>query len=427
MNNDLILDPRLAGISGDMILSALADLSGENGRKIFNHFAKKILRMFNLQKNVFDIREVTVNEFAGCQVYQEFYEDLEERNFDAIRGYFQQVYDLDILSSRAVSFCKGTLELLISVEARVHGKSLTDETAHFHELGSVDSVIDICGVAFMIDHLDRWNDRIITLPLNTGSGQVILEHGTLTVPAPAVVDVLSLYKMPFFSDGTLAELITPTGVAILANLVSKSETTFPLFRANSSGVGHGRRKGNKPNFLRIYSGELLDSLPLTTELEEDQVTVIETNVDDVTGEILGAVFEPLFEKGALDVTAFPLLAKKNRPGWCLRVIAKPKNTESLANVLFKNLRTLGVRFYVTKRLVLQRQTKLVKVRVKGKEYETRIKLARRDDKLLFSKIEFEDLKKIAKIHDLSVQEVNEIITNQILESREIDGVEKNGD
>ncbi|MFW9995492.1 MAG: nickel pincer cofactor biosynthesis protein LarC [Candidatus Odinarchaeota archaeon] len=416
-DKDFIIDPRLAGLSGDMLLSALAAVAGENSRVAFNEFAKDMLNGVGLQKNTFEIREVSVSGFAGYQVYQNFQEDLEERTFDAIRGHFRQIFALGKLSERSVSFCEGTLDLLISAEARVHGKSASDGTSHLHELGSVDTAIDICGVAFLLDQLKAWNCQFIALPLNTGSGKVIIDHGHVSVPAPAVVEILNRYRIPFFSDGTPAELVTPTGVALLAKLVSRVEPDFPLFQSDNYGVGHGTRKTNKPNYLRIYSGKVLGTEPLTGISEVEQVVVLETHVDDVSGEVIGSIFDPLFNSGALDVTAFPFIAKKNRPGWCLRIVAKPEDTELLAMDLVKHLRTLGVRFYVTKRYVIPRQIKLVKISIRGNEHEVHLKQAGPPERPLFFKIEFEDLQRIARIYDMSVQEVNDMITAQMLESR----------
>ncbi|MHA1166252.1 MAG: nickel pincer cofactor biosynthesis protein LarC [Candidatus Hodarchaeales archaeon] len=410
--NDYVIDPGLAGLSGDMFISAFADLAGEDIRKAFNSFVKAILDEFNLTESVFEVNRAVINGIKGCQVNQKIVKDLEKRDFSSIRGYFLRVYDLNLLTERAVDFCRKILDIIITAEANVHGKEVNDNKGHFHELGSIDTVIDICGVAYLLDQLDGWNSEFVVLPVNTGSGTVKIAHGVVNIPVPAVTEILCREKIPFFSDGTKAELVTPTGAALLAGLKTKLSTTFPLIEPDRYGNGHGSRKTERMNYLRILTGNLLEKeSSLTSRL--DEITVLETHVDDISGEILGTIFERLITAGALDVAVFPFVTKKNRPGSCLKVISSTDRAERLANIMFKHLRTLGIRCQLSKRFILPRTVVSEVVVVNDKEYTVSVKIAGQKDDPVFSKIEFDDLQIIAIESGLSIQDVREIINRQL--------------
>jgi hypothetical protein len=261
-------------------------------------------------------------------------------------------------------------------ESKIHGIPL--EKVHFHEVGAVDSICDIVGACAGFHLLGV--EAIYSSPLNLGSGTVQTEHGVLPVPAPATAELLR--GKPVYARGPAVELTTPTGAAIAATLAT-AFGPLPPMRIAATGYGAGDKDfPEHANVLRILSGQ-------TTAAEEaTEVAVLEANIDDSSPQVLGYAMERLLEAGALDVTLEPLLMKKNRPGSLVRVIARPEDRETLAQLMFAETSTLGLRIYSAERRVKARRYMEVdtphgKVRIKiaeggsfAPEYEDCRKIAR---------------------------------------------------
>jgi uncharacterized protein (TIGR00299 family) protein len=227
-------------------------------------------------------------------------------------------------------------------EAKVHGIPLAK--VHFHEVGAVDSICDIVGACAGFHLLGV--DVIYSSALNVGSGTVLTEHGVLPVPAPATAELLT--GKPIYARGPAVELTTPTGAAIAVTL-SKDFGALPPMRISSTGYGAGDKDfPEHANVLRVLVGETSDTRESTT------VSVLEANIDDSSPQVLGYAMERLLEAGALDVTLEYALMKKNRPGTLVRVIAKPEDRETLAQMMFAETSTLGLRIYSAERRVQAR-------------------------------------------------------------------------
>jgi hypothetical protein len=261
-------------------------------------------------------------------------------------------------------------------EAKVHDISI--DKVHFHEVGAVDSICDIVGACAAFDLLDV--DEIHSSPVNVGSGTVRTEHGVLPVPAPATAELLT--GKPVYARGPGVELTTPTGAAIAVTLASEFGALPPM-QITATGYGAGDKDFQEhANVLRVLIGETSKAEEATT------VAVLEANIDDSSPQVLGYAMERLLEAGALDVTLESVLMKKNRPGTLVRVIAKPEDREALAQLMFAETSTLGLRIYSAERRVKERHTLEVetshgKVRIKiaedgsyAPEYEDCRKLAR---------------------------------------------------
>ena len=228
-------------------------------------------------------------------------------------------------------------------EAGVHQVPI--EKVHFHEVGAADSIIDIVGACLAFDLLGV--QTIVSSPLNLGSGTVATEHGLLPVPAPATAALVS--GKPVYARGPAMELTTPTGAAVITTLASDFGAMPPML-ITSSGYGAGSRDfPDQPNVLRALIGDSTGAAEATT------ITVIEANIDDLSPQILGYAMERLLEAGALDVTLQPVEMKKNRPGTLLQVLAKPEDRERLAQILFAETSTLGLRMYSAERRVQSRR------------------------------------------------------------------------
>jgi len=243
------------------------------------------------------------------------------------------------LSARAQAAASAVFLRLGEAEAAVHGVPV--EKVHFHEVGAVDSIADIVGACVALDLLDI--SEVHASPINVGSGTVQTEHGLLPVPAPATASLLA--GKPIYSRGPEVELTTPTGAALAVTLAS-SFGPLPAMRITSIGHGAGDRDFKQhANVLRVLIGDRTD-VP-----EATLVSVIEANIDDSSPQVLGYALEKLMDAGALDAALSPLQMKKNRPGSLLRIIAKPEDQERLAQIIFAETSTLGLRIYAAERRV----------------------------------------------------------------------------
>jgi len=246
------------------------------------------------------------------------------------------------IPDRAKANAAAIFQRLGDAEAHVHGVPI--ERVHFHEVGAADSIADIVGAAIALDLLGV--EEVHVSAINVGSGTVQTEHGVLPVPAPATA--LLLTGKPVYSRGPEMELTTPTGAAIAATL-GASFGPLPPMRSSAIGYGAGDRDfPQQANILRAMIGEKIAAA------EAMLVSVIEANIDDSSPQVLGYALERLMEEGALDVSLSPIQMKKNRPGTLLRVIARPEDQEKLAQIVFAETSTLGLRVYAAERRVQER-------------------------------------------------------------------------
>ena len=254
-----------------------------------------------------------------------------------------EMIDRAPLSSRAKLTASSVFQRLGEAEAQVHGVPL--QKVHFHEVGAVDSIADIVGASIALDLLDV--DQVHVSPVNVGSGTVNTEHGVLPVPAPATANLLK--GKPVYARGPEIELTTPTGAALAVTL---GQSFGPLPPMRIENIGHGAGDRDFPmqaNVLRVLLGEG-SSAPEATLVSE-----LEANIDDSSPQVLGYALERLMEAGALDVSISPIQMKKNRPGSLLRVIAKPEDQERLAQIVFQETSTLGLRIHAAERRVEERR------------------------------------------------------------------------
>jgi len=267
---------------------------------------------------------------------------------------------------------------LAEAEAKVHGATL--DAVHFHEVGAVDSIVDIVGVALALHLLGV--ERVSASPVPTGSGTVTAAHGVMPVPAPATAELLR--GIPLRAMEADGELTTPTGAAILAALATEFGP-LPAMRVASLGYGAGRKDLAFPNVTRVFIGEAADLSEATA------VSVIEANLDDQSPELYHYVMERLFDAGALDVYLQPVLMKKGRPAQVLTVLCRPEALDSLVEILFAETTTFGIRYSERRRVVLQREW--LTVAVSGGE--VRVKVGRRGGRLQTLSPEYEDCRQLA--------------------------------
>jgi len=302
------------------------------------------------------------------------------------------------LSEPLIVNALAVFDRIACAEATVHG--MPKEDLIFHELGAADTIGDLVGAAAAFQALHP--DIVISTPVAAGTGLVKTEHGLMPVPAPATMAILteSALLVQGGSPAAAAELLTPTGAALLAHYVQRSEPVLPQLRLSATGYGAGSMDLPQPNVLRASLGEL-------AAFSRDEIEVLETNVDDVTGEVLGNLIEVLMAEGAKDVAISSALMKKGRSGHIIKVITAPHDTARIAYRLMEETGSLGVRVMQVKhRFVADRETRRVTVRIGGVEREVGVKLGRNAQGKLFSMAaEFEDVKRLAQELNLPVKDV----------------------
>jgi len=278
-------------------------------------------------------------------------------------------------------------------EAKIHDTSI--ESVHFHEVGAVDAMVDIVCAAVGAEALGV--DEIISSPLNVGGGIVKCAHGTFPVPAPATVEILA--DAPVYSSGLQAELVTPTGAAIVKTLASRF-ATFPEMKIEKSGYGAGSRDfPGHPNVVRLTVGEAAAALAAKTASET--ITVLEANLDDLNPQVFGYVMDRLLKEGALDAFGMPVQMKKNRPGTLLTVLCKPEDASKLTQLIFTETTTLGVRRRDEVRQTLARRWESVRT----PWGEVRIKIASMNGTVTNYAPEYEDCRRIAAEHHVPLKTV----------------------
>lgn len=360
----------VSGISGDMTVAALLDLGLP--RRVLREELDKLtgvgFRIRVGKKMVNGIRATRFQVIPG--------EAQPERSWAGIR----RLIEGSGLSAEVKSRGLAVFSRLAEAEAEVHGVSPDD--VHFHEVGAVDSIVDVVATAVGVCHLDVQRFACSVVPL--GRGLVRSRHGVLPAPAPATLELLKGF--PVRGTDLDRENVTPTGAAILSALASQRGET-PEMRIEKTGYGAGAMEfPDRPNVLRVVVGE---SAPA---LGRERMLVMETHIDDMNPEIYDYVLDRLFEAGARDVTLSPVQMKKNRPGTLLRILAEPRLREALAEIVLRETSTLGVRCHVVDRMVLPR---------KPLKLETRfgtltVKVAEDPDGRVRAAPEYDELRKVAE-------------------------------
>ncbi len=376
----LLFDP-CAGAAGDMIMATLLDLGAdlEAVRQAVESTGCKLEITREEKSHIMAIRARVISD----------------RRYQSVSEAVSILQDSS-LAGIALENALHALDTLAEAESRVHGVPKAE--ARFHEIGALDALADIAGSCAARQTLAV--ERILCRPVSVGSGYVQSAHGLLPVPGPAALEILKAHNIPWKGGPVDEELLTPTGAALLATLVDEFVPDFPLLRALRVGYGAGKREYVLPNVLR---GIIADTIHVQTNAGRDhaepgeRVVQLETNVDDVTGEVLGRLIERLMEAGALDVSVLPALMKKGRSGNVIRAIARHEDMESLARIIIKETGSLGVRVFPSlHRFVAERETRSVRLEVSGRSYDAVIKVSRMEGELLNIKAEYEDSKRIAE-------------------------------
>lgn len=376
-----------AGLSGDMTLGALIDLGLEQAE------LERLLKDLGLPEMRLEVRRVTKDHLTGVQVAVHGPSLQPSRSYQEICALISQAPLSAAVKDRSLKMFR----LLGEAEARIHGQPL--EEVHFHELGALDTIVDVVGVAYGVEQLGI--TRVFCSPLPLGWGMIAAAHGRLPNPAPATLELLQ--GLPIYGTDLPGELVTPTGAVILKALDAEGQPCPPL-RLTRVGYGAGSRDlPGHPNLLRLYLGEPLVATPGLRE----KVLVLETHIDDMNPELYEPLMVGLFAAGALDVALTHIQMKKNRPGVRLTVIAPPAAREGLLARLFTDSTTLGVRVMEVERVAARRWQETVDtpygpLPVKVTEYGGHRRVLP----------EYEACRKMAEEHGLSLIEVYRLVRRE---------------
>lgn len=373
MNKQKLYLECYSGISGDMTVAALLDLGADkevlnealNSLSISGQFQTKISRVSKAGLDACDFDVILEHEnhdhdmqYLHGHGHTHDHEhthshghDHEHHHHHEHRGLIeiQGIIRCSKMTDRAKELAEKIFDILANAEAKAHGKPKTE--VHFHEVGAVDSIVDIVSVAICLDNLGI--DEVIIPTLYEGCGTVRCQHGVLPIPVPAVANIVNAENLTLHITETEGEFVTPTGAAIAA-AIRTADKLPENFRILRTGIGAGKRNYERPSLLRAMLIEEQDN----QEVEKDEIVKMESNIDDCTGEALGYTMEKLMEAGARDVHYFPVFMKKNRPGYQLNVICKENQIAQLQKIIFEETTSIGIRIQHMERSVLPRRIEI---------------------------------------------------------------------
>ena len=399
----IVIDPQIAGISGDMLLCSLVDLGADKNQIVEG--IKKIGKFLPDSKiNKIDFQKIQKNGIESTELILEIDENISERKGIEIKNaIINSVNELQ-LSDKARSFAESCINSLISSESKIHG--ISEDSVHFHEASSIDTLIDIVGVTIACEKLKFFEEKIVCLPVSVGSGTVSFSHGTMSNPASAVLQIFKNSNLMIKGNNANEELTTPTGACILVNLTNDSVEYYPSMNINSVGYGAGQKNFESfSNVLKIVQGSQEKS-------QMDSVKILETNVDDVSGEILGYLIEKIMKVGVKDISIYPGITKKGRLTNLISVICDDEKIDTVTDILVLETGTLGVRISDSNRLIVSRTNHSFSLTFEGKSFEINYKKSIYKQKTHF-KIEFEDLKNIAETLDKPIRDVEIFLRKEI--------------
>ena len=400
-----------SGISGNMVLGALTEIIGDE------QYLIEELKKLNTDGYKIEISKKVKNGITGTYVdvivdgkdeyghehhihehhheHEHEHEDEHEHEHHHHHEHrklndINKIISESTLEEKTKELAKRIFTRVAKAESKVHDKPL--EEVHFHEVGAIDSIVDIVGTAILINKINP--DKIISSIVNDGYGFIECAHGKMSVPVPATSEIFANRGVKFRQIDIDTELVTPTGAAIIAELAEEF-TTLPAMETKKIGWGAGYKDLDIPNILKVYYGEMQE--------KNENFVVMETNIDDCSGEVLGYTSEILFQNGALDVFFTPIFMKKNRPAYRLTVACKKEDMFRLQNIIFRETTTIGIRYRFEARTELGRE--IIEIDTKYGKLKAK-KVINNGEEYIYP--EYESMKKLAKESNIPIKELYKI-------------------
>ena len=406
-----VIDPQNAGISGNMFVGALVDM-GANLEDV-KYIMEKVATPFGGAKVSFDKINKSGIESTFCNV-SIIDKDNENNHHIHFPDFISKIdslmnEDIDYLTEDMIEMAKSVFKRIAIAESSVHGKSL--ETVHFHEVGAADAVADVFGTIFAYFDLGLNEEKVVGLPISVGGGTVKSAHGIIPIPSPATLEIFKCDEeskgIARYKGGPVdSELATPTGSALYMEICDEFLEFAPMMSPSKIAYGSGSKNFDFPNVLRIIKSK--------EENKKHKISVIETNIDHMSSEDLGFLFDILLIEGASDVSMVPIVMKKNRPGHLIKIISKPKLVDHLVNILFKETGTLGIRVSeYTHRGIAERQFVPLEINVGGHVYTINFKVATIGDDIISHRPEYEDIRRISVEQDIPLIEIRDVANTMI--------------
>jgi len=408
MTKIVIIDSQIAGISGDMLLSSLIDI-GANKKKVINSiyacqdyfngakihkadFLKSVSHGISCTKFLFDYVDSTHSR-AGCVVYKAISACSDSLN----------------LSNVAKSFVLNSLKRIMLAESKIHGGSYN--SVRLHEVSTIDTAADLIGTAVALDNLNLFSRKFYSTDVAIGNGLLEFSHGVVPNPSNAILEILkgsNILLVPGKIDG---ELTTPTGASMLVNLGSEHISQYPPIIPEKVGNGGGQKDGkNVANILRVVIGSSSSKLDYPSE----SIYELETNVDDVTGEVIGNLIGVLYENNAKDVTVLQGISKKGRPSFVIKVLSDKTSKDALIQILLSETGSLGCRVNEINRIIVPRELFTLPVSIQNRKFEVKIKMSKSTNGVINSmKPESNDIRKISRTLKISYKKVFDIVHEEL--------------
>jgi pyridinium-3,5-bisthiocarboxylic acid mononucleotide nickel chelatase len=372
------------GISGDMILGAIVDC-GADFEEIKDRLAVLPIQGYELSK-----KQVNKKGLSATQVEVVVRDQVKERRLGEILSIVEDSQLPERIKGKALEIFRR----IGTVEAKIHG--VESDTIHLHELGGVDTIIDVIGALIGLEVLGL--DKVTASPLPLGIGMIDTAHGSIPLPAPATLELLE--GVPVRGSDINKELVTPTGAAILTSVVH-GFGNIPEMRLGKTGYGAGKMDLPVPNVLRLITGEEINNAYPDLFFHEEHLVCLETNIDNMNPEIYSYLTERLFDVGALDVALVPIYMKKNRPGTMIKVLCKEEDADAMMRIVLYETTTLGIRKYSVDRFSLERQV----IKLSTRYGEVQVKFTKRGENAWDYAPEYEDCRRIALEKHLPIKEI----------------------
>lgn len=403
-----VIDSQIAGIAGDMLMASLVDAGASKTKVIDAIFAcQDFLNGSKIAKANF--AEVVSHGFAATQLQMKCTDSVHERKGREMHLSLARCCDSLGLDQRAKTFALESIKTIISAEAAIHGESF--DSVRLHEASSIDTLADLVGCATALQDLKLFDGKIYSTMVAVGGGVLKFSHGTVPNPASAILEIFKNKQFMLAGGQTEEEMTTPTGAAMLVNLAQGSVNYYPSIAPEKIGYGAGTKKFEGfANVVRVLVG----TSNIVFETTRDTVCVVETNIDDASGELVGNLVERLSEV-AKDVTAIPGTTKKSRPAYLIRIVSESAQLNSVLEVLFSESGTLGARVQEVERYVLPRVLLIVPLDIKGMTFSVHVKVAKDSaGRVTNVKAEFEDVRLIASRCKIPVKRAMELVNAEVM-------------